>query len=165
MVHGIPYGLKEGELIHISRAEKGIKCDCICPSCKSALVAKKGSVKKHYFAHYTKNECNYALESSLHLAVKEILEKEKRMVIPEIATGVRYGRDGLPESTLVMSPSEIQFDGVALESKLNDFVPDIILYKNGTPLIVEVYVTHRVDEYKLQKIKKKRYFCNRNKSL
>ena len=53
-----------------------------------------------------------------------------------------------------MSPSEIQFGSVALESKLNDFVLDIILYKNGTPLIVEVYVTHKVDEYKLQKIKK-----------
>lgn len=40
MSHKIVFGLREGHVVHISDVEKGLKCNVICPLCKSRLVAK-----------------------------------------------------------------------------------------------------------------------------
>jgi hypothetical protein len=38
----LPFGLnRSGVLAHISEVEKGKKCGCICPACKSPLIARK----------------------------------------------------------------------------------------------------------------------------
>lgn len=44
------------------------------------------------------------------------------------------------------------FDSVDEEERLNDIIPDIILYKNGKPLLVEIAVTHFIDDEKRRKI-------------
>ncbi|MEL6719434.1 MAG: GIY-YIG nuclease family protein [Bacteroidota bacterium] len=46
----LPYGLKDGHLIHISEVERGAT-DLQCPYCHAALLAKKGKVMTHHFAH------------------------------------------------------------------------------------------------------------------
>jgi hypothetical protein len=51
----LPYGLKDGQLIHISEAKSGIT-DLQCPYCLVFLYAKKGKVMAHHFAH-TGNSC------------------------------------------------------------------------------------------------------------
>lgn len=40
-----------------------------------------------------------------------------------------------------------------VEKRLGKIIPDIVLYKNGTPLILEVAVTNKVNEEKKKKIK------------
>lgn len=54
------YALKDGELIHISEADRGLACGCRCPACGEMLVARKGPVKVHHFAHYSSQGCRYA---------------------------------------------------------------------------------------------------------
>ncbi|NJL75238.1 MAG: hypothetical protein HC892_09635 [Saprospiraceae bacterium] len=46
----LPYGAKDGRLIHISEVKSG-KTDLLCPYCGSPLSAKKGKVITHHFAH------------------------------------------------------------------------------------------------------------------
>ncbi|MEM8524664.1 MAG: GIY-YIG nuclease family protein [Bacteroidota bacterium] len=46
----LPYGLKNGHLIHISEVERGVT-DLRCPYCDAELLAKKGKVMTHHFAH------------------------------------------------------------------------------------------------------------------
>lgn len=45
-----------------------------------------------------------------------------------------------------------QIEEVELEKKISDFIPDIILKKGNIILLVEIYVTHAVDENKKNKI-------------
>ncbi|SNY41195.1 Competence protein CoiA-like family protein [Orenia metallireducens] len=151
----LPFGLRDGVLIDISELtddERGLKCNCICPHCKDKLIARMGEKKVHHFAHYNL-ECEYALESSLHIFAKQVLEKKKKIRLPKVIIDFEnqvYGR--IFEE--FYSDMYIDFDQVYLEKRINDIIPDVILVKDNVELLVEIKVTHKVDEEKLDKIKK-----------
>ena len=46
----------------------------------------------------------------------------------------------------------IQFDKVYLEKHINDIIPDLIIEFQGKKLLIEIAVTHFIDEVKKQKI-------------
>lgn len=46
----IPFGIYKNEIIHISEVNAPI-LDVFCPYCKQQLIAKKGRIKRHHFAH------------------------------------------------------------------------------------------------------------------
>ncbi|MED3550145.1 competence protein CoiA family protein [Cytobacillus praedii] len=143
------FALKDGGIVHISEVESGLKCNCICPMCKGALVAKKGSIKIHHFAHDNQIECPYGIETSLHLAAKEIIKNKKTFRVPNVVlpTGVKGKHRVLYQSR------NIEISDVKVEHKLGGIVPDILLDVNGNELIVEIKVTHGIDNIKLEKIK------------
>jgi|GEM_PF-5340571 len=83
--HRIPFAIgPDGKPASIDDVPRGLQCECICPACKAQLVAKKGErrLKVWHFAHASGTSCAGALESSIHLAVKEIIEQEKRLLVP-----------------------------------------------------------------------------------
>jgi len=53
----LPYGLLDGNFVHISEVFVHIsevhsgRTDVHCPYCQQQLIAKKGAIKKHHFAH------------------------------------------------------------------------------------------------------------------
>lgn len=144
----IPYGLKEGKLVHISAVDSGLHKDitCICSSCNITLIARKGKKMKHHFAHTA--EClspDTALESLLHLLVKEVLEEGKTLKLPNKNKYAIFLDDKFPTC---------KFDSVNLEKKISlegssrYIVADVVGYKNDYPLIIEVFVTHKVNKQK-----------------
>ena len=40
-----------------------------------------------------------------------------------------------------------------MEQRYGNIVPDIVLVSNGKELFIEIFVTHRIDEVKLEKLK------------
>ncbi|MBT1886116.1 hypothetical protein KK057_22105, partial [Enterobacter mori] len=48
---GIPFGLQResGLFLDITEVSRGIDCNCICPACKTDLLAKQGEVKLWHF--------------------------------------------------------------------------------------------------------------------
>ncbi|RMZ61904.1 competence protein CoiA family protein, partial [Vibrio anguillarum] len=62
-------------LIHINQlnrdTERGSKCNCICISCGSELVARMGDHKAYHFAHSLDNNCS--VESIQHQLAKSII--------------------------------------------------------------------------------------------
>ena len=70
----ITYGLHSGDLVHITEVERGLACGCICPCCENQLIARKGPIVAHHFAHAGEN-CEGGAETALHLAAKEILSQ------------------------------------------------------------------------------------------
>lgn len=56
------------------------------------------------------------------------------------------------EYEIVCRSKLYSFDSVNIEKRLNDIIADIILYKNGKPLLVEIAVTHFIDDEKRMKI-------------
>ena len=70
----IPYGLAaDGRLIHIADVPRGLACNATCPNCKAALVARKGRIKQHHFAHASDPGGRCTPESYLHAAAKILL--------------------------------------------------------------------------------------------
>ena len=88
----LPFGLKDGKILHISQVEQGLNCGCICPNCQHPLIARKGSKTTHHFAHYKGKECEKALETALHIAAKEILSRYKRIILPRIELKLKHNR-------------------------------------------------------------------------
>lgn len=146
----LTYALKNGEIISISDVESGLKCECICPSCGESLVAKKGSKMMHHFAHHSGHTCEYGYETSLHFAAKEIISKAKKFTIPDVYL---HFPDSYKKDELIHTAQEVIIDKVELEQHYNGIIPDIVLHINNKVLFVEVYVTHSIDEKKLEKLK------------
>lgn len=46
----LPFGIKDGKFIHISEVNSG-RTEVVCPYCQNKLMAKKGRIKRHHFAH------------------------------------------------------------------------------------------------------------------
>ena len=136
--------------VSVEEVLRGLKCDCICPECKSLLIARQGEKKQWHFAHANNAECAGARMTALHLWAQQIIQEEKRIMLPPYK-----GRYYKPSKQL------IQFDEVFLEQRIsiNDsyIQPDCIgrITRNGQAhdLLIEILVTHEVDERKKNDIK------------
>lgn len=139
------YGRKaDGSLVHISQAERGLKCECVCPACGEVLSAKKGDVRIHHFSHH-EGGCGGGPETNAHIWAKEVLEREKWLLVPAVTA-----QFGMHVEELY--PARIyRFASVKLEQRLGSIIPDVILEtKSGAQLIVEVKVTHGCEPAKLE---------------
>lgn len=143
------YALQEGKTAHISEVDKGLDCNCLCPACGERLVAKKGNIKVHHFAHYSQIDCSLAYETSLHLGVKRVLERERKLLFP-----ATYKISLLNRQTLVSEPTLLEIDQIVLEERIESIIPDILVQVHGARCLIEIYVTHKVDDAKLEKVKK-----------
>ena len=156
----VTYALKDGVLTHISDVESGLKCGCLCAGCKGELIAKKGEIKVHHFAHVNA-ECAHAYESMVHYICKNAFKYFTRFKTPRYAHGLTR-KDYLmsispyvPAKTINLSLFEI-----AIEYKYKDIVADVALLHEQRPMLfIEVANTHLIDDSKLAKIKKYGIAC------
>ncbi len=145
----LAFGLKDDILVHISRVERGLACGCVCPECNKPLVARKGSEVVHHFAHRAGPECANAAETALHRAAKDILADRREIGLPPVE--IRF--DSSPFVMPLWPERILTLDDVRLECRTGDIIPDILAYCGTTPLMIEIQVTHPVDEAKLKKIR------------
>jgi len=150
MKNHIQYAVQETRTIHISEVESGLACNCHCAACGSKLVAKKGDVVIHHFAHYNQEDCKYGFETALHLGVKRILEKEMRFRFPKVVGETLFGN-----SVQIYPSMLLPIIKLCIEQPVEQIIPDIILQTGNSICLIEVYVTHKVDLKKLEIIKRK----------
>ncbi len=170
----LQYGLRNGKIISIwdlTEEDRGLKCNCICPGCGMQLQAKLGSGKKQrHFSHNNAN-CNIAIaqQTALHMLAKEIIEQEKTVKFPPIIIpfeqtnlykfdpnylrqfSYRY-LSNLPTEMEYKPATIVDFDSVVLEKKVSSIIPDIIAFKGNKACLIEIAVTHFIDENKEKKI-------------
>lgn len=141
----IPYGERNGRLLHISEVGSGVACGCICPECGGPLVARKGPKTSHHFAHYPGANCNP--ETVLHRLGKQLLFDRFEAAL---AT-----RSSVPIAWACASCNDTHLGNLTkkavkaeLECDLGRCRPDIVLVSaSGDPIaFVEIVVTHRPDE-------------------
>ncbi|MCL9685721.1 competence protein CoiA family protein [Legionella maioricensis] len=154
----LPFGLNENNIIvHITNVEGGEECNCICLDCKMPLIAVKGRIKQHHFRHKNINECKGGLESSIHLAAKQMIMEKKKITLPTyVCTAFASDSRGLKhtEDEIFLRNSKIiYFDSVEKEKKLHGMKADLVAHKEGIPLIIEIFYSHKVDDQKIAKIK------------
>src|SRR5690606_22461110 len=138
MLHGLDFGLDHaGRMRGIDEVEQGLACNCVCPGCGRPLVAKKGPVRVHHFAHQGES-CTTGAETALHWMAKQIVADERRLVEP--------GRDTPTVFRNAALPDEMYWPGRR---------PDVVLCSESMTLHVEVTVTHRCGPEKLDAIVRK----------
>jgi len=88
----IPFGLNvsDGEFMDVHDVPRGAKCGCICPSCKTPLIARQGNEKEWHFAHAsrsvyekTENECEFSFYVSVRMMARQIIGDELQLHLPE----------------------------------------------------------------------------------
>lgn len=134
----LPCGINEnGNLVYIDNAKNGLDCNCFCPACKQPLVAKNaGTKREHHFAHFSVDECEHGYQTALHYMAKDLFLEMQYLTFIKNNVPVQY-----------------KIDNVELECKVNEIIPDILVTCDGKRFIVEIFVTHAVDDIKKQKIK------------
>lgn len=144
-------------MVHVDEVSSGISFGCVCPACDASLIARKGLKNIHHFAHHNAPDCGAAIETSIHLIAKKILSDSSEIVLPSVNLNIVNAPFIIDheECDWSMSPeTKITFDDVKVEKRLGEIVPDIIISTKGRELIIEVAVTHFVDDAKLRKIQK-----------
>ena len=178
----IQYALdKKGQLVFVKDVPRGKDCGCRCPSCGNQLIARQGTHNTNSFAHVNGQECPFGYQTSLHLLAKEIIKDGCVFRLPPAMKCEDYYNDlmiSYDKTSVIISkdqrsklgnrieklisPKNIDTSqnafSVALEEKTEKgFIPDIILSAklpdgNTRRLYIEIYVTHKVDDEKKQKI-------------
>ncbi len=154
----VPFGLRDGRLFEPRQVDRGLKCNCICPGCCAALVAKhalSGKVTPH-FSHASETPCNGGLESVLHLAAKQLINDQRKLYLPELtATAVSpgMGDDPLRRSECVREGELVELLQLRLEEKVGCIRPDLIANTGNHEILVEIAYTSFVTHEKLQIIR------------
>lgn len=163
----LKFGLREGKVVSISEIlpqERGFQCGCVCPGCGAKLQARLGAKKQAHFAHGKDRACDIdsAQQTALHLLAKEIIEKNRRLLIPGLSISKETAADtadhsiwiDLPPTFDYRKPGYARCDKVTLEKRLSGIVPDIVIEVGGRVCLVEIAVTHFVDDEKKEKVTK-----------
>ncbi|MCP5299112.1 MAG: hypothetical protein H6954_05345 [Chromatiaceae bacterium] len=157
MLGKIPFGEKDGRMLHVGEVPRGDACGCVCPHCKQPLRANKGSLKVHYFSHVPGTECGAGYESALHYAAKQVLLEARAMPLPFLfvdasAKDLDGNRHELVEH-LIPEDTELEILNAIAERPIGDIRPDLFLNAPQSAVIVEIAVTHAVDFEKQEKIR------------
>lgn len=132
----IPFGQSaDGRMVSIDDATvaRGLACNCFCAACNAPLVARKGEINQHHFAHFVEPEnCAEARETALHKFAKAIICEALDVHLP----------DNLNLGVMQSAKPEEWLDGIR---------PDV-LAQFDEPVAIEIFVAHKVPIEKLQKL-------------
>ncbi|EOV4279085.1 competence protein CoiA family protein [Escherichia coli] len=97
---GIPFGLQResGLFLDITEVSRGIDCNCICPACKTDLLAKQGEVKLWHFSHSTAvaGDCDGLMEA-IRGKIIEVINEHQVLGFPNLLAGDDGGPVSLNE--------------------------------------------------------------------
>ena len=136
----------EKKLVYIDSVKNGLECGCICPGCKENLVAKNdGKIREHHFSHKSNTDCVSGFQTMIHLLAKDIIFETKLLPLAQ------NGR------LIVVSDVKLEVNLEKLKI-IPDILSTVYLLLNNqitipVPFIVEIYVTHKVEEEKANVIK------------
>ena len=119
-----------GELKHISEVPSGQKCNCICAACLQPFEARKGTRRRHHFAHVSNYECMYASEVAIYKAFVEALKQSGFLTLPPVMLRFPAWHD--PE--LLQEARRLKIDSVAFECEPLSYPPLLRMTMQGTPL-------------------------------
>lgn len=137
----IPFATRAGKLVHVSEVDPGLREDCFCPGCGKPLVARKGAIKVHHFAHDGDHPCNG--ETILHLLAKQLLrERIESALLAGLPIPIRWKCrrcENEHRGDLLKRAKAVQ-----LETGLEGKVPDLTLIGSSEDAcaVIEVVVTH-----------------------
>lgn len=159
----IEYGFNlEGKLVHVKEVKNGLSCNCKCPNCGVKLIAVNNLKNKTppHFRHYSSELCNNYHETIIHLLAKEIIEKEKKIALPNMEYSISENASTYYEVDKTtyfpkITSQKVSIDQIIVEKREGNLQPDLIGFISGKKFYIEIAVTHFIDKEKKVKLEKK----------
>ncbi len=131
---------------------RGNKCGCICPSCKTPLIARQGSQKEWHFAHQsknpqsqTKNTCEYSFAVSVRLMIHQLVTGELKFHTPKLTLSLKGYSDQFCKRNgvdlTVTEKRQIVLTNPEIDAKFSGTSVDILGDVEGVPFAV--YIKHK----------------------
>ncbi|MCE2595770.1 hypothetical protein K6Y31_13240 [Motilimonas cestriensis] len=84
----IPFALDHAsnEMVFVEDVPRGAACGCVCYACKTPVIAKKGNIKQHHFAHEKGKAaalCEINLQRSLFWMSRNLFTSHQTFVTPD----------------------------------------------------------------------------------
>lgn len=151
-----------GQVRLISEVPSGAACQCVCAECRGVLIARKGQIRAHHFAHKQGEPGNASAcqETALHNAAKRLLAYHLEWVaVPPVTIQRPTKRFVLPEPKVVEFKRHLLLEGSRLSLTDGDIEPRLETLAEHRPdafahaeefgeVYFEVHVTHPVQEEK-----------------
>lgn len=167
----IYYGLDQSKskLVHISSSLNGNSCNLHCFVCESPLSAKQGKIQQHHFAHQSVDKSKRSCyESNLHIVSKLLFGTGGKFVYSFQNEIEVVNKENFFDNFKIKEPTALSFlpikmqieKEVDLERIRSDTLVTCVvddLFKED--IIIEIFVTHKVDDLKLEKIKRTGMTC------
>lgn len=153
----IPFGLdtKSGQLVDVGNVKRGNACGCICPSCKTPLVARHGNKKEWHFAHRsqkvhneTRKECEYSFAVSVRLMIRQLSNDGLKFRTPRLECSLtafsEYSYESADFGYLVTEESLLVLKEVQVGAHFCGVTVDVLGLVEGVSFVVFVTYKERV---------------------
>lgn len=129
---------ESSRLVHINEASRGLACHCRCVVCEEALIARKGEVREHHFAHASnKAPCDASHESLLHRYAKQVILDAGGLVVP--ADPAALEALGVDDADADRSALTLNCASLNVEVAVGDFRVDLLgATADGVAFAIEV---------------------------
>ena len=150
----IPFALKlpDRTLVDVSEVDRGRGCQCVCPSCETPLIAKKGDVKEWHFAHdskvdspSTKKECEYSFWVSVVRMAKVLIRQTETLTLP---AHKMYSNEG--KEFTVSKKTRIEVDSAKIVQRVGNLSVDAIVVSHGHSIAISFTAPHRKNNQKIE---------------
>lgn len=160
----VPFGLRDGRAWAPAEVAKGKACSCICPGCHAPLAAKaqESRRKRPHFAHLTDTGCQTGRETGIHLRAKQLIADRQELVLPAWIGDLvdmpnpPHARDDegrLHWGRQIDRPARrVGLRDIEVERSFGAYQPDVCAHDECGELLVEIRVTHAVDDRKALRV-------------
>ncbi|MBQ1972856.1 MAG: hypothetical protein II222_00670 [Paraprevotella sp.] len=148
-------------LIHIKDTEGFENEKYYCPNCGDEMITKRGKVRNWHYAH-KKADCSYDnyLHSLAELKIKDWFNREQTISLildsheqcDNHNTCKFYNKEQCKKAIQNRYNLKKFYTSCIIEHKYKGFIADIFCInkkENGEPIFIEIYVTHKCEEEKL----------------
>lgn len=132
---------ESGEIMHISKVPSGQKCNCVCAACGQPFEARKGSIRRHHFAHVSNYECMYASEVAIYKALAAELEKTDCLTLPSVM--LRF--PAWSKDELLQNAKTVHVDSVEFKCEPLAYPPLLQIEAQGSCLRILLDFNHYYD--------------------
>lgn len=99
-----------GELVSIESVQSGLACVCVCAACEKPMEARKGSIRRHHFAHVSNYDCLYGFEISIYRAFCSILMEKKKLLLPDAVLSFNsYKKDEIVKHAFLQELTDVSY--------------------------------------------------------
>lgn len=129
-----------GVFKRVDQVESGLACDCYCPDCGTALIAKKGDKVQHHFSHRASDadivnfkSCGYDFWRSLHLLCFRALKDLGAFRMPTISVGYKetFLEEEYKEQNILVPGRMVKLDSVEYDYFTKDHRLKTIIARTG----------------------------------
>lgn len=144
----IPFALRESDqrFVGVGDVAAGLACGCICPSCKSRLIARKGAIKVWHFAHasradgqQTETDCDYSWAVSVRLMARQLVSDGLHLELPPVTDSVEtadpWGQV-IHHAYLVAPAQTVAIDQPRIDAPFAGALVDVLAFVDGCPFVI-----------------------------